>query len=125
MAKQKIKTEGKMYKAIELTQDTAKAALNTTVETVEASENFVQGIYKAGYDANYDALKVAKGYWDTTTEIRKDWVKLFAETGESVIDGKMNIDLPYRQEMMDFGKGMYDNVSKTFGNFIPKTKTAK
>ncbi len=114
-----------MYKAIELTQDTAKATLKGAVQTAEASENFVQGIYKAGYDANYDALKVAKGYWDATTEIRKDWVKLFEKTGESMIDGKMNMELPYQKEVMDFGKGMFDNISKTFSNFMPKTKTAK
>ncbi len=114
-----------MYKAIELTQDTAKATLKGAVQTAEASENFVQGIYKAGYDANYDALKVAKGYWDATTEIRKDWVKLFEKTGESMIDGKMNMELPYQKEVMDFGKGMFDNISKTLSNFMPKTKTAK
>jgi len=114
-----------MYRAIELTQDTAKATLNGAVETVEASENFVQGIYKAGYDANYDALKVAKGYWDATTEIRKDWVKLFAESGEAVIDGKAILEMPYQQEVMDFGKGMFESVSKTFSGFMPKTKSAK
>lgn len=123
MAKQKDTID--MGKTIELTQETAKATLDGAVKTVEVTESYVQGIYKAGYDANVDALKVAKGYWDSVSDIRKDWVKLFASTGESAIDGNVNMQLPYQKEVVDFGKGMFDSVSKTVSGIMPQTKSAK
>ncbi len=127
MAKQKKKqkTEVNMNKAVELTQSGARAALKGAVGTVEVSENYLQGIYNAGYDANVDALKVAKDYWDATTEIRKDWVKLFEETSEAAIDATAKMQVPYQEEVMDFGKGMYKSVSSTLGSFVPQTKTSK
>ncbi len=125
MAKQKKKAEVKMNKAVELTQNGAKAALKGAVGTVEVSENYLQGVYNAGYEANVGALKVAKGYWDATTEIRKDWVKLFEETGEAAIDAAGTMQVPYQKEVMDFSKGMFKTVGETFGNFMPQTKASK
>ena len=123
MTKQKSTID--MGKAIELTQETAKATLDGAVKSAEVTEGYVQGIYKAGYDANVDALKVAKGYWDSVTEIRKDWLNLFSSTGDAVIEGNVKMDLPYQKEAMDFGKGMFDSVSKTVSGFMPQTKSTK
>ena len=80
------------------------------------TENYVQGIYKVGYDTNVEGLKVAKNYWDATTKIRQDWVKLFAATGENLIDATAKMELPLQKEVTDFGKGVIKNVEKTFEN---------
>ena len=114
-----------MNKAVELTEKTAKATLKGAVQTAGVSEDYIQGIYKAGYDANVDALEVAKGYWDATTEIRRDWVKLFDATGDTVIDRAATMDVPYQKEIMDMGSSLFSNFSKTVQGFIPRTKSAK
>ena len=120
MAKQKAKINSAIDKTVEISQKTALVTLKSAVQTAEASENYIQGIYKAGYDANVDALKVAKGYWDATTELRKDWVDLFSETGEAVIDATAKMEIPTSKDAMDFGSGIFDNISKTVQGFIPK-----
>jgi hypothetical protein len=120
----KAKTNETIDKAIELTQDTAKVTLNAGVKTAEVTEDYIQGLYKVGYDTNVEGLKVVKNYWDATSEIRQDWVKLFAKTGESLIDATAKMEMPTVNDVTDFGKGVYDNVSKTVGNFVPKAKAA-
>ncbi len=110
--------------AMELTQKTATVTLKTAVQAVEATEGYVQGIYKAGYDANYDALKVAKNYWDATTELRKDWIKLFASTGEAFINSAAKMELPLQKEVTDMGKSVLTNVEKMIGNVTGQAKTA-
>ena len=119
----KSKANDTMSKAVELTQDTAKLTLKTGVKSVELTENYIQGVYKAGYDANYEALKVAKNYWDSATEIRQDWVKLFAKTGENLINATAKMEVPTVGDVTDFGKGVYNNVSKTVEGFVPGTAT--
>ena len=54
-------------------------------------------MYKAGYDANVDALKVAKSYWDATSEIRQEWIKLFRSTGERFINAAANMELAFTE----------------------------
>lgn len=123
MTKKAMSTEA-IDTAMELTQKTANVTLKSTVQAIEATEGYVQGMYKAGYDANYDALKVAKGYWDATTEIRKDWVKLFASTGEAFINSAAKMELPLQKEVMDLGKSVLTNVEKTVENLTAQAKTA-
>lgn len=120
----KVKINEVIETATELTEKTATSTLKGAVQTAEMTENLVQGMYKAGYDANYDALKVAKNYWDATTEIRKDWLNLFSETGESLIHATAKMELPLQKEIMDFGKGIFSNVEKTVSNLAPQAKTA-
>ncbi len=120
----KAKTNETIDKAVELTQSTAKLALKGTVETAELTENYVQGLYKVGYDTNVDALKIAKNYWDAATEIRQDWLKLFAATGENLIDATAKMEMPTINDVTEFGKGVYKNVSKTVENITPKAKSA-
>jgi NMD protein affecting ribosome stability and mRNA decay len=110
--------------AVELTQKSAQTTLNGAVQTAELTENYVQGMYKVGYDANYEALKVAKNYWDATTQIRQDWLKLFAQTGENLINATANMELPLQKEISEFGKGVVNNVQETVENLTAKTKTA-
>ncbi|MCO6512592.1 MAG: hypothetical protein J5I65_17550 [Aridibacter famidurans] len=124
MAK-KAKNNEVMEKAVELTQTGAKATLDGAVQTAELAENYVQGIYKLGYDTNVEGLKIAKNYWDTASKIRQDWIKLFANTGEQVIDAAGSFEVPYQDQIMDFGKDVMDNVSKTFSGVTGKKAEAK
>jgi len=121
----KAKTNETIDKAVELTQSGAKLALNGAVQTVELTEGYVQGLYKLGYDTNVEGLKIAKNYWDTASKIRQDWVKLFAATGEHLIESASDLELPYQDRITDFGKDMVENVEKTFSNMMPKAKAAK
>ena len=123
MTKKAISNEA-IDTAIELTQKTANVTLKSAVQAAEATEGYVQGMYKAGYDANVDALKVAKGYWDATTQIRQDWLKLFASTGEAFINSAAKMELPLQKEVMDFGKSVLANVEKTVENMTAQAKSA-
>lgn len=121
MAKKAKNINEGMDKAVELTQDAAKATIKGAIQTAEVSEDYIQSIYKAGYEANLDALKVAKGYWDASTEIRKDWVNFFAETSESIVENGVSVKVPYQKDAIKFGKGLFDRVTGTFQGFIPRT----
>jgi len=110
--------------AVELTQKTAQTTLKGAVQTAELTEGYVQGMYKVGYDTNVEALKVAKNYWDAATEIRQDWLKLFAQTGENFINATANMELPLQKEVSEFGKGIINNVQETVENLSAKTKAA-
>jgi hypothetical protein len=123
MTKKAISNEA-IDTAVELTQKTANVTLKTAVQTAEATESYVQGMYKAGYDANVDALKVAKGYWDATTQIRQDWLKLFASTGEAFINSAAKMELPLQKEVMDLGKSVLANVEKSVENMTAQAKSA-
>ena len=120
----KAKTNETIEKAVELTQEGAKAALDGAVKSVELTEDYVQGLYKLGYDTNVEGLKIAKNYWDTASKIRQDWVKLFAASGEQIIDSAASFEFPYQDRIMDLGKGVIENVEKTVSNLTPKTKAA-
>src|SRR5829696_2631881 len=123
MTKKAISNEA-IDTAVELTQKTANLTLKSAVQATEVTEGYVQGMYKAGYDANVDALKVAKGYWDATTQIRQDWIKLFASTGEAFINSAAKMELPLQKEAAEFGKNVLSNVEKTVENLTAKAKTA-
>lgn len=110
--------------AIELTQKTASVTLKGAVQAAEVTEGYVQGIYIAGYNANVEALKVAKTYWDAATEIRQDWLSLFAATGENFIKAAGNMELPLQKEAVEFGKNVYANVEKSFENLNKQAKAA-
>ncbi len=120
----KAKTNEAIDKAMELTQTSAKVTLKGAVQTAELTESYVQGLYKVGYDTNMDAMKVAKNYWDATSEIRQDWIKLFATTGENLIDATAKMEIPTVNDVTEFGKDIYNNVTKTVKNFTPQTKAA-
>lgn len=111
-------------KAVELTQDAAKATLTAGVKSAEVAEEYVQGMYKVGYETNVEAMKVAKNYWDATSQIRQDWLKLFAQTGEYLIDASAKMELPLQKEVADFGRGIVNNVQQTVENLTAQAKTA-
>lgn len=113
-----------MENVMDLSQKSAKLALKGAVQTAEVTENFVQGMYKAGYDTNVEALKVAKNYWDAATQIRQDWLNLFSNTGESVIKTVGNMELPLQKEVADIAKNVMTNVEKTVENFAGQAKAA-
>ena len=123
MTKKAISNEA-IDTAVELTQKTASMTLKSAVQAAEVTEGYVQGMYKAGYEANTDALKVAKGYWDATSQIRQDWLKLFASTGEAFINSAAKMELPLQKEVTDFGKSVLANVEKTVENMTAQAKSA-
>ena len=110
--------------AIELTRKTASVTLKSAVQTAEATESYMQGLYVAGYNANVEVLSVAKGYWDASTQIRQDWVQLFATTGENFIKAAANMELPLQKEVFELGKNAYENVEKSFENMNKQSKAA-
>ena len=113
-----------MDNVMNLTEKSANVALKGAVQTAEVTEGFVQGLYKAGYDTNVEALKVAKNYWDATSQIRQDWIKIFATTGEGFIKAASNMELPLQKEISDVAKNVVSNVEKTVGNLTANAKTA-
>ncbi len=110
--------------AVNLTEKSANVALQTVVKSAEVTEDFVQGVYVAGYNANVDALKVAKNYWDAASEIRQDWIKLFASTGEKFIKSAANMELPLQKEISDVAKNVISNVEETVQNIGKQAKAA-
>ncbi|MFV0388465.1 MAG: hypothetical protein ACK5NT_06905 [Pyrinomonadaceae bacterium] len=116
------KTQEYVHSAGYLTKRTAKTTLHVAVSTAELAENYVQGLYNAGYEANYEGLKIAKGYWDATSEIRQDWIKLFARKGEELIDATAKLNFPGIGDVSKFGKEMISTVTKSVDNL---SKTAK
>ena len=110
--------------AVNLTEKSATVALDTVVKTAEVTEGLVQGMYVAGYNANVDALKVAKNYWDATSEIRQDWINLFAKTGEKFIKAAANMELPLQKEINDVAKNVISNVEETVQNLGKQAKAA-
>ena len=123
MTKKAISNEA-IDTAVELTQKTANLTLKSAVQAAEVTEGYVQGMYKAGYEANTDALKVAKGYWDATSQIRQDWLKLFASTGEAFINSAAKMELPLQKEVVEFSKNVLSNVEKTVENMTSQAKSA-
>ncbi len=110
--------------AMDITEKSASVALQTVVKSAEVAEGYFQGMYKAGYDANVDALKVAKNYWDAASEIRQDWIKLFASTGERFIKAAANMELPLQKEINDVAKNVISNVEETVQNLGKQAKAA-
>ncbi|MCY7374638.1 MAG: hypothetical protein LH472_01540 [Pyrinomonadaceae bacterium] len=110
--------------AIELTQKTASLTLKGAVQTAEVTENYVQGMYVAGYNANVEALKVAKTYWDATSQIRQDWIQLFATTGENFIKAAGRMELPLQKEVVELGRNLYTNVENSVENMNKQAKAA-
>ena len=110
--------------AVKLTEKSATVALQTVVKSAEVTEGLVQGVYVAGYNANVDALKVAKNYWDATSEIRQDWINLFAKTGETFIKAAANMELPLQKEISDVAKNVIANVEETVNNIGKQAKAA-
>lgn len=109
--------KNEINKVVELTQDTAKATVNTSVEVAKLAENSIQGLYKVGYDLNASGLNVAKGYWDALSAIRNEWINLFQQTGEKAVDsiGMLNtLEVPFQKEVSDFGANVFAQGEKVF-----------
>jgi hypothetical protein len=112
-------------KVVELTQDTAKATLTTTVETAKLAENSLQGLYKVGYDMNEAGLSVAKGYWDALSTIRNEWIDLFEQTGEKAIDsiGTLSkMEIPFQKEISEIGGSIFNQGEKVFNMATEQVK---
>jgi hypothetical protein len=120
-----MKKTNEINKAVELTQDTARATVNTSVEVVKLAENSIQGLYKVGYDMNAAGLNVAKGYWDALSSIRNEWINLFQQTGEKAVDsiGMLNnLEIPFQKEVSEFGAGVYAQGEKVFNMAADQVK---
>lgn len=120
----KINANETIDTAMELTQKTASLTLKSALQTAEVTEGYVQGMYTAGYNANVEALKVARNYWDATSQIRQDWINLFATAGEQFIKAAGNAELPFQKEVMELGKSVVANVEKSVENLNKQAKAA-
>lgn len=121
-----MKKANEMNKVVELTQDTAKATLDTTVEVAKLAENSIQGLYKVGYDMNASGLSVAKGYWDALSAIRNEWINLFQQTGEKAVDSISainSIEIPFQKEVSDFGANVFAQGEKVFNMATQQVKS--
>jgi hypothetical protein len=123
MTKKNIANET-MDTAMELTQKSANLVLKGAVQSAEVAENYVQGMYKVGYEANVEALKTAKNYWDTASQIRQDWLKLFANVGENFINSAAKMELPLQKEVTDVARNIIANVEESVENLTKQAKTA-
>lgn len=120
----KINANETIDTAMELTQKAASVTLKSAVQTAEVTEGYIQGIYTAGYNANVEAMKVARNYWDATSQIRQDWINLFAATGEQFIKAAGNMELPLQKEVMELGKSVVAGVEKSVENLNKQAKAA-
>jgi hypothetical protein len=121
-----MKKANEMNKVVELTQDTAKATVNTSVEVARLAENSLQGLYKVGYDMNEAGLNVAKGYWDALSAIRNEWINLFEQTGEKAVDAigtLSNIEVPFQKEISEFGGNIFASGEKVFNMAADQVKS--
>jgi hypothetical protein len=126
-----MKKANEMNKVVELTQDTAKATVDTSIEVVKLAENSLQGLYKVGYDMNEAGLNVAKGYWDALSAIRNEWISLAQQTGEKAVDsiGTLNnLEIPFQKEITEIGEKVFGfateqvkNVTETVTKQVEKT----
>lgn len=110
--------------AVALSQKTAGVVLKSTVETANVANNYVQDLMKVGFHTQEAGLNVAKAYFDSMAEIRKDWINLFAQTGEKVIAGTSDIELPFQKEVSEIGKNVVANAQNVFDNFTASLKNA-
>lgn len=98
--------------------------MKSAVQTAEATNGYLEGMYAAGYDANVEVLKVAKNYWDATSQIRHDWIQLFSTTGEKFIKAAGNMELPLQKEVVELGRNFYANVEDSVENMNKQAKAA-
>lgn len=110
--------------AVELAQKATKTTFKSVVQTAELLENYVQDVYSASYNANVEALKLAKNYWDATSQIRQDWLKLFASAGENFIDSAFKFELPVQKQVAEFANKLFSNIEKTIETATAQAKTA-
>jgi hypothetical protein len=113
-------------KVVDLTQDTAKATVDTSIEVVKLAENSLQGLYKVGYDMNEAGLNVAKGYWDALSTIRNEWINLLSETGEKAVDsiGTLSkMEIPFQKEVTEIGENIFTQGGKVFGFATEQVKS--
>jgi len=118
-------TKNEMNKVVELTQDTAQATLDTSVEAIKLAENSIQGLYKVGYDMNASGLKVAKGYWDALSAIRNEWINLFQQTGDKTVESISalnNLEIPFQKEVTEIGGNIFAQGEKVFNMATEQVK---
>ena len=72
--------------AIELSQKTAKAVFESTVKTAEVANGYMQNMVQVGLDAQESGVNVARNYFDSISKINRQWLNLFANTGERTIN---------------------------------------
>lgn len=72
--------------AIELSQKTAEVVLDSAVKTAEMTDNYVRSAMQLGLNAQEAGINIAKNYLDNIARINREWINLFAVTGERAID---------------------------------------
>jgi hypothetical protein len=123
------KPENTVNNILGMAQDTAMMTLKTAVRTEQVVEDYVQGLYKVGYDANVAGLQVVKAYWDSLTQIRQEWVKQGSELAETAVKNMPTQfelpTLPFQKEVFGFGQEVMTRTQKAYEAFTAPVKAAK
>ena len=125
------KNEKTVNTIVGLAQETALMTLNTAVKTEQVAEDYVQGLYKVGYDANVAGLQVVKAYWDSLTQIRQEWVKQGATLAENAINTPLPFALPtlpalpFQKEVMGFSQDVMTRAQRAYEAFTAPVNAAK
>lgn len=72
--------------AIELSQKTANVMFESTVKTAELANGYVRNMMQVGLDAQESGVNVARNYFESLNKINRQWLSLFANTGERTIN---------------------------------------
>lgn len=72
--------------AIELSQKTMNTVFGSTVKTAEAANGYMQNLVQVGLDAQETGVNVARNYFDNMAKLNRQWINLFAATGERTIN---------------------------------------
>ncbi len=71
---------------IELSQKTATAVFEGTVKTAEVANGYMRNMVQVGLDAQESGVNVARNYFETISKLNRQWISLFADTGERTIN---------------------------------------
>ena len=129
----KKETNNPVNTVLGMAQETALMTLNTAVKTEQVVENYVQGLYKVGYDANVATLQVIKAYWDSLTQIRQDWVNQSAQLAERAVNSvptefalpTLPTALPFQKEVTQFGQEVFARTQNAYQAFTAPVNAAK
>ncbi len=75
-----------MNSAIELSQKTANVMFESTVKTAELANGYMQNFVQVGLDAQESGVNVARNYFESMSKLNRQWINLFANTGERTIN---------------------------------------
>lgn len=71
---------------IDLSQETANVVLDSVVKTVEFADSYFRSVINVGLNAQEASVNIARSYFDNMARVNRNWISLFAQTGENTIN---------------------------------------